>query len=213
MPKKSASETNDNHQSNKNFTYHSYIETKKPRNHKCRESWPALLNKLGEHCINLGLSLESAFRDYEGTSVIFTSNGHDGPASDDFSKEGIIKITRRLQESLKLSLFNNKKKQEHENMSVHLKHRIQAENPGITNQKLKIKLKAYENDYEKKKHQRDDLLLIVYPKANSYQEKPDDAGQRTLTEDDYRFQKKREYLNKWEEGNNDSLPVNVRIYK
>ena len=39
---------------NKNYTYHEYIEQKKPRNHKCRESWPAVLNKLGEHCINLG---------------------------------------------------------------------------------------------------------------------------------------------------------------
>ena len=67
---------------NRNVTLLEYIELNKRRMHKCREGWPAVLNKLCEHSINLGLGMETAWRDYEGTSVIFTSNGHNGPASE-----------------------------------------------------------------------------------------------------------------------------------
>merc|ERR1712170_96793 len=172
---------------NKNFTFHEYLITKKARNHKARESWASVLNKLGEHCINLGQSLETAFRDFEGTSIIFTSNGHDGPASSDFSLEGNIATAKRFEESLRLSLINNKKKQLFENIQAAL--RIRQKNPDISDSEFELEYKIYENDYEKKKFSKSQLVIIAYPLANKYNKKACKDGSKTMHED-YRFTKK-----------------------
>ena len=82
-------------QANKKRTYHEYVLQKKAKNHKCREGWETLLNKLGEHSINLGQSLETSWRDYEGTSIIFTSDGHNAPLTGNFSKESNTEIAKR----------------------------------------------------------------------------------------------------------------------
>ena len=161
---------------NKNFTYHEYNITKKARNHKARESWASVLNKLGEHSINLGLSLETAYRDFEGTGIIFSSNGHDGPASGDFSLEGNIATAKRFEETLKLSLINNRKKQLYENIQT--AQRIRFDNPNISDFDFEQEYKQYENDYEKKKYNRTQLLMIVHPMPNNYHEKTCKDGSR-----------------------------------
>lgn len=210
MPKKTKQKKTKKGICNKNYTYHEYLSTKKARNHKARESWASVLNKLGEHCINLGQSLETAFRDYEGTSIILTSNGHDGPANDDFTKEGIKNTTKRFEETLRLSLINNKKKQLYENIQA--AKRIRAHNMDICDEEFENLYKLYENDYERKKFGKSQLLMIFYPKSNIYSTKLAKNGSRSLV-DENRFAKKTYYLQDWEHGGNKALPENVQIYK
>ena len=85
--------------SNKKQTYYEYVANKKARNHKCREAWASVLNKNAQHCINLGQGLESCWRDYEGTSVIFSSDGNCGPAFGNFDKHNIQLTAKRFKQT------------------------------------------------------------------------------------------------------------------
>ena len=187
-----------------------YIRIKKARNHKSRETWASVLNKLSEHTINLGQSLETSWRDNEGTSIIFTSDGHTGPASGNFDTESNKKIANRLELSQRQHKINNQKKQANENEMIRANiGRLQQEFKEPSGAELYKKL---ENDYEKKKNFVD-MILMVYPLPNQYV--PDNNGKMVIKGDDKRFDKKSTYTKLWLEGKktNDLLPPNVRIYK
>ena len=195
---------------NKNFTYLEYTEQKKSRNHKCIQSCPSVLNKLAEYCINLGMSLETVWRDYEGTSIIFTSNGHDGPLSDNFTKEGITRIAKRFEQNMRLCKNMNKEKQDQQNTNIQQK--INLINQNIKESCFNQKYENYVNDYEVKKQKGNNQVMVVFPKANNYKEKQCGNQKKELIGDDNKFERKNYYIEKWYEGGNDLLPDNVRIY-
>jgi len=102
--------------SNKNQTYYQYIPFKKGRNHKCRESWSSALNKLGESCITLGLSMELAWRDHEGSSICFVSQwDYQSTENKGISIEQSRVIFQRLKPSLLMCKKGNDAKKLYEN--------------------------------------------------------------------------------------------------
>ena len=75
--------------------------------------------------------------------------------------------------------------------------------------------KDYENDYERNRYFKTDMVIIFHPKPNHYKTI---NSKRVIVGTDYRFKKKKDLYNLWYgedkglEGNS-RLPPNIRFYK